>query len=584
MPTDNAFFDEEIRLQQATLFLTLTRESCALRKEREQSREQLDRLTKRITELESECRSSKAGAVASDSAPNLGIQGLQNDLNALKQDFAKKEVENDKAQTQLTVVLEDNVRLRREVAELQEKCSHEVIASAEERNDLQRALQEQEQSAREQLDILNRLVNSLQARLKSKDIMLQESQAELQRIRSAISDVNPCKEPTSAELAISGQSQDEVPPLGHQQLMERLNQQRLEIERLRHMNLNGIHLRDVEGQLSTQATYRSVCVGVDPSELAVAAPTNARPESISAHPARHRTSTADKTVEEPFDLAEHASPLPKRRQDILDGLPGIPVALPAGTEQIYFTKTMLSQILGGSMQGLVVRITGSAKPLAIRWQVDEYLCPKMDHNPWSPTSPGKHGYMQVGLGQDKARFNTPEIRHIFVGNGGRFKYSGKYEVSRVEPLSVDEWNTLPDKVRHEYSKTTSIKEKHQNHGTVAEIYNKYQDGQLLAPCILLKCIEFDLDFFDDLIATARGFTSLTMKASAVPKKRKDAPIADAVRGSSQIKKLKIIVPAPSTRRKSSRISSTQQIPTAGLVDNDSDDLSSLSSSSGIESE
>lgn len=73
------------------------------------------------------------------------------------------------------------------------------------------------------------------------------------------------------------------------------------------------------------------------------------------HPARHRTSTADKTVEEPFDLAEHASPLPKRRQDILDGLPGIPVALPAGTEQIYFTKTMLSQILGGSMQGLVVR-------------------------------------------------------------------------------------------------------------------------------------------------------------------------------------------------------------------------------------
>lgn len=70
----------------------------------------------------------------------------------------------------------------------------------------------------------------------------------------------------------------------------------------------------------------------------------------------------------------------------------------------------------------------------------------MDHNPWSPTSPGKHGYMQVGLGQDKARFNTPEIRHIFVGNGGRFKYSGKYEVSRVEPLSVDEWNTLPDKV------------------------------------------------------------------------------------------------------------------------------------------
>lgn len=92
------------------------------------------------------------------------------------------------------------------------------------------------------------------------------------------------------------------------------------------------------------------------------------------------------------------------------------------------------------------RITGSAKPLAIKWEIDEYLCPKMDHNPWSPTTPGKHGFMQVGLGQDKVRFNKPDIRHIFVGAGGRFKYSGKYEVSRVDALSVAEWKTLPDKV------------------------------------------------------------------------------------------------------------------------------------------
>ncbi|KAH9947973.1 hypothetical protein B0H21DRAFT_778217 [Amylocystis lapponica] len=124
----------------------------------------------------------------------------------------------------------------------------------------------------------------------------------------------------------------------------------------------------------------------------------------------------------------------------------------------------------------------------------------MDHNPWLPTGPGKHGFMQVGLGREKTAFNTPEIRHVFVGAGKRLKYCGLYEVSRVDPLSIAEWGSLPEKVRETYVKTTASKEKHENHGTKTQIRTKYDSGVLLAPCVLLRCVEFDIKFYGELVA------------------------------------------------------------------------------------
>ena len=80
--------------------------------------------------------------------------------------------------------------------------------------------------------------------------------------------------------------------------------------------------------------------------------------------------------------------------------------------------------------------------------MQDYLCPNMDHNAWSPAGPGKHGYMQVGLGRDRKLFNDQgEYRHVFVGAGKLFLYCGWYHVLRVEPLTQDEWETLPAKVR-----------------------------------------------------------------------------------------------------------------------------------------
>ena len=84
-------------------------------------------------------------------------------------------------------------------------------------------------------------------------------------------------------------------------------------------------------------------------------------------------------------------------------------------------------------------MTKSARPLAVKYDISEYLCPNLNQNSWLPTNPGAHGYMQVGLGdRDRARFNEPEVRPVFVGAESQFRYFGTYELTRVEPLAMHE--------------------------------------------------------------------------------------------------------------------------------------------------
>ena len=132
---------------------------------------------------------------------------------------------------------------------------------------------------------------------------------------------------------------------------------------------------------------------------------------------------------------------------MLANLPPVVVSLGEGETPEIFTRQSLSNILGGSLQGLVVRCTNSATELARRYEITDYLCPNMDHNAWSPPGPGQHGYMQVGLGRDRKLFNGEgEYRHVFVGGGRFLLYCGWYHVLRVDPLTKEEWDTLPQKV------------------------------------------------------------------------------------------------------------------------------------------
>lgn len=62
------------------------------------------------------------------------------------------------------------------------------------------------------------------------------------------------------------------------------------------------------------------------------------------------------------------------------------------------------------------------------------------------------GYMFVGLGDDQ-KFVRPEIHNLFVGVArAKYRLMGRYEAHRVEPLTIAEWKTLPEKVSESNSK------------------------------------------------------------------------------------------------------------------------------------
>ncbi|KAI0331928.1 hypothetical protein GY45DRAFT_1299868 [Cubamyces sp. BRFM 1775] len=123
----------------------------------------------------------------------------------------------------------------------------------------------------------------------------------------------------------------------------------------------------------------------------------------------------------------------------------------------------------------------------------------MDHNAWSPRGPGKHGYIQVGLGRDRQLFNTGVHRHVFVGAGKHFVYCGWYLVLRVEPLTKDEWSTLPLKVQGTYSETTVNKEHSKELRSAEQVLGMYNAGTLRAPCVRLQCVAFDTEFYQKLV-------------------------------------------------------------------------------------
>ncbi|KAJ8494620.1 hypothetical protein ONZ51_g2201 [Trametes cubensis] len=234
-----------------------------------------------------------------------------------------------------------------------------------------------------------------------------------------------------------------------------------------------------------------------------------------------------------LDLTSHGSPLPPDRLKELASFPEIAVDFgPGQTTPAIFTRQSLSNILGGSIQGLIVRCTKSATTLACENGIQDYLCPNMDHNAWSPPGPGKHGYIQVGLGRDRKLFNTGVHRHVFVGAGKHFVYCGWYLVLRVEPLTKDEWSTLPPKVRNymcsstlvrvpvsaststsdanaspspstqvqgTYSETTVNKEHSNELRSAEQVLGMYNAGTLRAPCVRLQCVGFDTEFYRKLV-------------------------------------------------------------------------------------
>lgn len=155
--------------------------------------------------------------------------------------------------------------------------------------------------------------------------------------------------------------------------------------------------------------------------------------------------------------------------------------------------------------------------------VSSYLCPTLDHHPWCPSIPGQHGYIFVGLGKDKYSYKSAITRNLFVGlpkGQGKhriFRYLGKYQVSRVEPLSCDEWATLSSEVsltncisslytwltwsqtKVTYANLTYGKEN--DLPSIDDILSAYESGKNQIPCVQLQCIGFDSRFYRALVSS-----------------------------------------------------------------------------------
>jgi hypothetical protein len=55
-------------------------------------------------------------------------------------------------------------------------------------------------------------------------------------------------------------------------------------------------------------------------------------------------------------------------------------------------------------------------------------------------------YMFVGLGEEIHKFVQPEVHELFLRVAkANYRLMGWYQAHRVEPLTVEEWLTLPEK-------------------------------------------------------------------------------------------------------------------------------------------
>ncbi|EPQ58929.1 hypothetical protein GLOTRDRAFT_34880, partial [Gloeophyllum trabeum ATCC 11539] len=118
----------------------------------------------------------------------------------------------------------------------------------------------------------------------------------------------------------------------------------------------------------------------------------------------------------------------------------------------------------------------------------------LNQNPWCPYAPGKDGYMFVGLGGDAVKLVEPEQRALFVNvsedQKSKLFFAGFYEVCKVEDVTLDEWNTIPDYVKSQYSQTTKDKVAECSHMSVRDIKAQYDIGVRRAPCRRLRFLGF----------------------------------------------------------------------------------------------
>ncbi|KAL0072084.1 hypothetical protein AAF712_001007 [Marasmius tenuissimus] len=213
----------------------------------------------------------------------------------------------------------------------------------------------------------------------------------------------------------------------------------------------------------------------------------------------------------------HGSPLPATRANVF---PPEPVEGVEATER-RFTRGDLCKKIGGSIQTLLVKITNSHGPVGKALGINGYLCPNIHQNPWCPKAPGEHGYMFVGLGdRDRDTFLKEEKQHVFVGQKKKgsqklsMRYVGHYACKRVDPLTLQEWNSLGPDFHDEYAKLT--KEKNKDSRTVNEVKADYDKEILRVPCVQLTCLKYESRLLEGLVSEETSISTPYSSVSVGP--------------------------------------------------------------------
>ncbi|KAI5897611.1 uncharacterized protein SCHCODRAFT_02609791 [Schizophyllum commune H4-8] len=223
------------------------------------------------------------------------------------------------------------------------------------------------------------------------------------------------------------------------------------------------------------------------------------------------------------------SVMPEERRKALDEFPQIVVDLSEETmQQNAFSRTQLQSVLGGNKQALIARIAAERrgdKKVAAKHGVVVYLCPGLELNPWCPDTPGKHGYMFVGLGQDAGTFTQEETCPLFVTVAPqRCMYMGTYQAKRVQDLTPEEWWAMDANFKESYVLVTA-KKTGQPQSSAKQIRADYDSGVLRVPCVRLICVGFENDFVQDILNALQlqlPTPTSTPSAKVRGKRRRDA--------------------------------------------------------------
>lgn len=543
--------DGEAKVQQARLYLKVTEENLKLRKALAQIQEERNSLKEFSAKLESECQDIKnsmsesateavalmqADVVEKLQVMESRIDFLNGQVISVTSQLSRKESEKQILMRHHERLLEDNARLKRELEHIYTESTSETIALIEEANSLRETISAQcdevndrakirsHESTTElqrQVEIKNTMLQGVESNLAASQLLCSELQSKLDRIAS---EHNEAQQAKVVQLEQARDAQEST-----LRQLDEVRTQFLDTSRENQELLRKFTEQDIEVQRFRQAAELLQCFVSSPKKPRDASSTTLstkavdESESVSQAQRTQSVTTSSRRSADPgpswitkvLDLSRHATPLSPRREELMNTLPVVNAVPPPGEIYHRFAQRTLAQVLGGHWEGLSITITDPT-PLESKSSLNECICPQIEFDVWAPTSPTKHGFMFARLGFDKNDFITPKICELFVGYGGLFTYCGQYEAIQVDALSLEECNTLPEKVKAECSRRTQSWRKR----SVTSIRTKYDAGVLLLPCVLLKCLLFNVNFYEDLVAAQAAAVDETIVAPQQGSKRK----------------------------------------------------------------